>query len=630
MFTAFRESHFLERLRCQNGFELEPVFQMALNEIKNLLIAKASSTFAGCNGPALAAALFGFAAVGNSVFAVAGGFATGVLSVLGVLMVTRLFFTLRFHTQRHLAELRQALCDAESNRLTAEAKATQKSRILANMSHEIRTPLNGITGMLALLADTNLTAEQRNYVDMAHGSARTQLSIIDEILDTAKSESKNDGKLKSFELRPQIEKITELLAPRAHAKGIEISAYVSPRVPLAIMSDDLRLRQVIFNLVGNAIKFTEKGGVALEVDWQNRALEFRVSDTGIGMSPDEAARVFKEFSQANDATQQRYGGTGLGLAISKKITEDLGGHIGLQSEKSRGTTFMASVPAVPTIEFQANRAILSGRHYTLAMPDGFTRNHLKATLGDLGATVSFVDNTATLRVEFESASPLSQFICASPYFAMLSKWASHRKSSKASAPIVWILLRPEERKDHLDLLRAPFAGYLLSPLRYATLLERLADKDGKALKLTSVLMQKARGRQKKPRPIQKLEILLAEDNAVNALLARTILEKLGHNVTLVGNGQAALNALQASRFDIAVLDVEMPILGGLEVARILRRDKANSTLQALPLLALTANAMEEDIAACKLAGMSDHLAKPFDRLDLEEKIMVLQRRYKAA
>ena len=195
---------------------------------------------------------------------------------------------------------------------------------------------------------------------------------------------------------------------------------------------------------------------------------------------------------------------------------------------------------------------------------------------------------------------------------------------------MWVLLRPEERKDHLDLLQPPFAGFLLSPLRHATLLERLADKDGKALKLTSLLMQKARGKQKKPRHVRKLDILLAEDNAVNALLARTLLEKLGHSVTHVGNGKAALQALQENRFDVAVLDVEMPIMGGLEVARKLRNDQAYAAQRALPLLALTANAMEEDIAACKLAGMSDHLAKPFDRLDLEEKIMSLQKRYKVA
>ena len=588
--------------------------------------ARAQNIFLPASLLALAAAFFTFAAAVTYVL----GSASGFFVVPSTLIFAALFLTYHLQQQKNLAELRQALRDAETSQLTAEANATQKSRILATMSHEIRTPLNGITGMLALLDDTNLTFEQRNYVDMAHGAARTQLSIIDEVLDTAKSESKNDGKLKSFELRPQIEKITELLAPRAHAKGIEISAYVSPRVPTAIISDELRLRQVIYNLAGNAIKFTEKGGVALEVDWQNGKLEFRISDTGIGMSADESARVFKEFSQANDATQQRYGGTGLGLTISKKIIEDLGGHIELHSEKGKGTTFVASLPAAQTTEAHANPNILSGRHYTLVLPDGFTRDHLAATLSDLGATVGFVGNAAKLRAEFENVNPLSQFICAHPYFAMLSKWASQRKSSKGPSPIIWVLLRPEERKDHLDLLRAPFAGYLLSPLRHATLLERLADKDGKALKLTSVLMRRARGKQKKLRPVQKLEILLAEDNAVNALLARTILEKLGHNVTLVGNGQAALNALQAQQFDIAVLDVEMPILGGLQVARILRSDKAYASQKSLPLLALTANAMEEDIAACKLAGMSDHLAKPFDRLDLEEKIMLLQRRYKAA
>ncbi len=576
------------------------------------------------------AALCATAAAVIYISASAGSFAPSLLIVLSFATLVALVLKLRIQYRKNLAALRQKLRDGEAIQHNAEANMRQKSRLLATMSHEIRTPLNGITGMLALLADTNLTAEQRNYVEMAHGSARTQLSIIDEILDTAKSETANDGKLKSFELRPQLEKIIELLAPRAHAKGIEISAYVSPRVPDALISDELRLRQVIFNLAGNAIKFTEKGGVALAVDWQNNTLQMRVCDSGIGMTASESARLFTEFAQANEATQRRYGGTGLGLTISKKIVEDLGGHISLQSQKGTGTTFVVSLPTSQITQHHTKQTVLSGRHYTLALAQGFTRDHLAATLADLGATVSFVENRQQLGVEIARAAPLTQFICASLYFEMLSRWAKQRKHGKGPPAIVWVLLRPEERKDHLDLLQAPFAGYLLSPVRHATLLERLAEKDSKALKLTSALMHQLKGKPKKSRPIRKLEILLAEDNAVNALLARTILEKLGHSVTVVGDGQAALNALQAQRFDLGVLDVEMPILGGLQVAQKLRNDKAFAAHQTLPLLALTANAMEEDIAACKLAGMTDHLTKPFDRLDLEERIASLMQPHIAA
>ena len=590
------------------------------------------TTFVGVEVPALmlAAAFFVFStavayALGNSYL-----LPTLLLMTLSVAMLAAMFLLLRRHHQQRLDELGAALKWAETSRAQAEATARQKSRVLATMSHEIRTPLNGITGMLALLVDTSLTAEQRNYVDMAHGSARTQLSIIDEILDTAKSQNMSDGKLRSFDIRSQIEKIVELLAPRAHAKGIEISAYISARVPIEIESDELRLRQVLFNLAGNAIKFTDKGGVAIEVDWQRGKLAIRVSDSGIGMAADEATRVFSEFTQANEATQNRYGGTGLGLAISKKIIEDLGGQIELQSEKGNGTTFLVNLPAAQIGEIPSSQNVLLGRHYTLAMAKGFTRDHLAATLADLGASVGYAETPEELQVQFENAKPLSQFICANPYFALLNRWANRRETGKGTTPIIWVLLRPEERKDHLNLLRPPFAGYLLNPLRHATLLQRLADNDGTALKLTSAMMHKAKSKRKKQAAAHTLTILLAEDNPVNALLARTIMEKQGHSVKLVTDGFAALTALQDRQFDLAVLDIEMPMLGGLEVARRLRNEVAFAALRELPLLALTANAMEDDILACKLAGFNDHLSKPFDRLDLEEKIMALQQRYKAA
>ena len=592
------------------------------------------TTFLGADLPALMLAL----AAAFFAFSMAGGYALGnsqllpsfILMTLSVAMMPAMFLLLRRQHQQRLLELRAALNQAEASRTQAEATARQKSRVLATMSHEIRTPLNGITGMLALLVDTSLSAEQRNYVDMAHGSARTQLSIIDEILDTAKSQNMSDGKLRSFDTRSQIEKIVELLAPRAHAKGIEISAYISARVPTEIKSDELRLRQVLFNLVGNAIKFTDKGGVAIEVDWQGGTLAIRVSDSGIGMAADEAARVFSEFAQANETTQNHYGGTGLGLAISKKIIEDLGGHIELRSEKSSGTTFLVSLPAAQIGGAPSSQNVLFGRHYTLAMAEGFTRDHLAATLADLGASVGYAETPEELQAQFKNAKPLSQFICANLYFAMLNKWANRHEVGKGATPIIWVLLRPEERKDHLNLLRPPFAGYLLNPLRHATLLQRLADNDGTALKLTSAMMHKAKSKRKKPAAAPKLTILLAEDNPVNALLARTIIEKQGHSVRVVADGLAALRALQDRQFDLAVLDIEMPVLGGLEVARRLRNEVAFTALRELPLLALTANAMEDDIEACKLAGFDDHLSKPFDRLDLEEKIMALQRHYKAA
>ncbi len=553
------------------------------------------------------------------------------LTLGGITVILALLNLNRDHQrQQKMVGLRHVLITTEVSRTKAQDTAAQKSRKLALMSHEIRTPLNGISGMLALLADTSLTAEQRNYVEMAQASARTQLSIIDEVLDMAKSESEINRSLVAVDLRAQIEKVTELLAPRAHAKGIEISAYVSARVPREIISDELHLRQILFNLAGNAIKFTERGGVAIEADWRGGQLFMRFRDTGIGMMPDEAARIFAEFAQANENTQSRFGGTGLGLAISKKIIENLNGSIDVQSAKGMGTTFETELPAAATGEDASSQDPLSGRHFALAMPEGFTRSHLAMTLEELGAEVSLAEQPHELLAEIAKARPLSQFICASQHFATLRKWSAQSKSAKAVVPPIWILLRPEERKQNLDLLRAPFAGYLLSPLRHSTLLQRLAAADGKALKQTGALMQKTKAKRKKKSICPALSILLAEDNAVNALLARTILQKLGHAVTLVGDGQSALKALATSRFDLAVLDVEMPLLSGLEVAHKLRSDEAYSAQRDLPLLALTANALDEDIRACKAAGMSDHLSKPFDTLDLEEKILALLKRPQVA
>jgi signal transduction histidine kinase/CheY-like chemotaxis protein len=543
------------------------------------------------------------------------------------LMVSMFMILHQQHEQR-LHRIFTAMTAAETARAQAEAAAREKSRLLATMSHEIRTPLNGVIGMLGLLSETQLTLEQKNYADTAHSSGRILLSIIDEILDTAKSQSQ--AKQKQTDVAIIVESVTELLATRAHAKGIEVSAYVSPRVPHLLTLDDTRIRQVLFNLIGNAIKFTQQGGVAIDLDMSSaKILQITVRDSGIGMTAAEAAKIFTPFVQANDDTSRKFGGTGLGLSISQKLIEAMGGSIKAESQLNVGTSFIVELPVLETAVVEISKAALAKRHYVLAMRQGFARDHLQKALTDFGAETSIIENARVLNARLQSPQTTKQFICDSSYCSTLKAWAKKQKSDTPTS-IIWVMLKAEERKENLALLAAPFAGYLLNPVRRSTLLNHLSGFDVKALKQTSQMLRNAKRKKiQKPAMFRRcLRILLAEDNAINALLARTILEKSGHSVKTVMDGQAAMEILQQDNgFDLVLLDMEMPKLNGLETAEAIRSD---SRLKHLPLLALTANARPEDLAACLQAGMNDHLAKPFERLDLEDKIARLVSDTKAA
>jgi signal transduction histidine kinase/CheY-like chemotaxis protein len=553
-----------------------------------------------------------------------------LLGGTSTLLVGMFMLLQRKHEQR-LHRIFTAMAASESARAQAEAAAREKSRLLATMSHEIRTPLNGVIGMLGLLSETQLTAEQKNYADTAHTSGRILLSIVDEILDTAKSQAQTKSNQGPCEIVALVESVTELLATRAHAKGIEVSAHVASAVPQLVTLDEMRLRQVLFNLVGNAIKFTEQGGVAIDVAMaQPHQLQITIKDSGIGMTSDEAAKIFAPFVQANDETSKKFGGTGLGLSISRKLIEAMGGSIEVKSQPKIGTAFKITLPIAENLTTEKSKAALTKRHYVLALKPGFARDHLQKALIDLGAETTCIETIQTLRAMLKAAKATQQFICDTSFSKPLKAWAKKPHGSIKSAPaIIWVMLQAEERKNNLVLLKPPFAGYLLNPVRRSTLLTQLASFDGKALKQTSKLLRNAKSKAEhaQPKPLG-LRILLAEDNAINALLARTILEKSGHSVTCVTNGQKALEVLHNDQaFDVILLDMEMPKLNGLETAAAIRK---NEKLRHLPLLALTANARAEDLNACLKAGMNDHLAKPFDRLDLEEKIARLANRQKAA
>jgi len=507
----------------------------------------------------------------------------------------------------------------ESERIIAAQRDSK--RMAANMSHEIRTPLNGVIGMLGLLLETDLTAEQKNYANIAHSSGRTLLSILDEMLDRAKSEESNATASDSVDIATVIENVTELLAPRAHAKSIEISSHVASDVPEIMPYRDLHIRQILFNLAGNAIKFTQEGGISIRASVDGGTLKLMVRDTGIGMAADEQARLFTAYVQANPETAKRYGGTGLGLVISKSLIEAMQGTLELQSRVGQGTTFIVTLPLGKATDSQPDLQ-LAGRHYVLVMQDTMMRHDLKRSLEGQGAQVSTHDaNEAAFAATLASAS--TAVICDAQSAPLLHRMARKRAKAKKSLPQIWLTVNPEERRTLRSLLVRPTTGYLMKPVRRSTLLKQLTERDGvhvaeqaSQLRLISQTARKAK----------KMRLLLVEDTPVNALLAKTMLTKAGHETRLATTGRAALDLLADDRnFDAILMDVEMPDMNGFEATHASRKLERENGLKPLPILALTANARQDDITACFAAGMNGHLAKPFERADLDEALSKLSR-----
>ena len=481
-----------------------------------------------------------------------------------------------------------------------------RMRFFATVSHEMRTPLNGILGMSALLLDTELTPSQRAYVEAVKQSGDGLLALINDILDYSKlSAGKLDLAIAAFDPYALAQSVTELLAPRAADKSIELCCYVDPNTPRRLFADDARLRQILLNLAGNAVKFTHAGGVAIEISARTSEsgvmLNCAIRDTGVGISRENLARLFEEFAQAGADPNERLEGTGLGLAISRRLARAMGGDIRVESEPGKGSVFTVSVAAGDKAEWPSpphvdmGDVILATRSTTLARV-------MRLQLQAFGArTVRVIDCPADVGFalnEFKGALLLCDYDLAEDLSQPLIDSAGRA-----------IVLTPAGARGAVDALRAKgFEGYLMKPIRQSTLLRELARGPRR------IDTQPAK-KQTAAAPIGRvLKILLAEDNQINAVLATALIRRAGHKVDVAVNGLEAVAAAEKGDYDLVFMDMHMPEMDGLEAARRIRA--IDGAASAVPIVALTANAMAADRNKCMAAGMNDFLPKPFEPDDL--------------